>query len=119
MSDSSHKAIVDHQTRPIRRVFALLALAALTGCNAVYAGLLPPAPPSRVFIGMSCDQLGKEKVRIERGYLEHNARMKVGTKKALSQLNGDALAVNDAAKTHGCNMESVRELKTPTRYPPR
>lgn len=116
MSDSSHIASRITETRLLRRVFALCTLLALPGCiSAVYATRIPPAPPSKAFGSMSCEQLVGEKRRIELGYLKHNARMKAGTKAALSQLNGDAIGVNDAARFNGCKIATVRVLKAPRR----
>lgn len=92
-----------------------MGVISLVGCTAVYASRVPPLPPSKNFSAMTCDQLLAEKQRIEAGYLKHNARMKADTRRNLSQLNGDALAVNDAVRFNSCRIETVRILKTERR----
>ena len=93
----------------------MIVCGALAGCTAVYASRVPPAPPSKNFNAMTCDQLLAEKQRIEAGYLKYNARMKADTRRNLAQLNGDALGVNDAGRFNGCKIETVRVLKTDRR----
>lgn len=104
MSGNCHTS-ASKSTRPSWRVFALFPLIAGCGIN---PSKQIATPTTKNFSGMSCEQLGLEKQRIEQGYIHIRFASHHGTKEEIRALNGETHAVNDAIRINSCKLADIQ-----------
>lgn len=94
------------QGKTLTRLVLAFALVSMTGC-ALHPSEVISTTPERDFTKLSCGELESESARISGTYVQMRNTTKAGTRDRYSDLNGEAMAVNDSIRVNDCKLANV------------